>query len=328
MAYHSTSGIATNTADLLVALKNFLVDTVGWTLHDDGSSDTDPYYVFKSYGETGSEDIYLRYIDDSGSNRIFVEAYQYWNASTHTGLNVASNWTYTCVKTLDSSQFIYWLYGDLDHLFVVTKISSSYYGQYAGLINRFWSGAVALTQSAVSPGSDVVIPVSDASILQEAYYYLIKDDGGIGRIQVSSRDTVSTPNTITVYTLGQSFGAGAKIGEDPQPVITGYYNSPSSFYAVNRYDGSTLNGGFTGRCGAANGGLQGDCDPEFRYGRTVLFPWLVSHNAPDNQELRGELIEVYSIGSGNVDVEDTLEIGSDTYKVFNLNGPGWCAVKE
>ena len=41
MAYHSTSGTATNTADLLLKLKDFLVTTCGWTLHDDGSAQAD-----------------------------------------------------------------------------------------------------------------------------------------------------------------------------------------------------------------------------------------------------------------------------------------------
>ena len=42
MAYHNTSGTAANTADLLVRLKDFLVGTVGWSLHDDRSGDAEP----------------------------------------------------------------------------------------------------------------------------------------------------------------------------------------------------------------------------------------------------------------------------------------------
>ena len=46
------------------------------------------------------------------------------------------------------------------------------------------------------------------------------------------------------------------------------------------------------------------------------------------QELRGELIEVYGLGDGAVDSEDVLQISAASYKVFNLSGPGFCAVKE
>jgi len=67
MAYHSTSGTATNTADLLTKLKDFLVTTCGWTLHDDGSATAEPYYVLKSVGESGNEDIYIQFINDTAS---------------------------------------------------------------------------------------------------------------------------------------------------------------------------------------------------------------------------------------------------------------------
>ena len=46
------------------------------------------------------------------------------------------------------------------------------------------------------------------------------------------------------------------------------------------------------------------------------------------QELRGELIEVFAVGGGNVASEDTIQIGTDSYRVFNLTTGGWCAVKE
>ena len=65
MAYHSTSGTASNTADFLVRLKDFLVGTVGWTLRDDRSGDAEPSYVLASAGESGAEDIFLRFVNDS-----------------------------------------------------------------------------------------------------------------------------------------------------------------------------------------------------------------------------------------------------------------------
>jgi hypothetical protein len=60
----------------------------------------------------------------------------------------------------------------------------------------------------------------------------------------------------------------------------------------------------------------------------VMFPWLATLTGSTFQELRGELIEVYGIGNDNVDSEDVLQLGANTYKVFNLSGPGLCAVKE
>ena len=148
MAYHSTTGTAASSADFLVKLKDFLVTTCGWTLHDDGSATAAPYYVLRSCGESGVEDIYLQLINDSGTDRISVHAFLYWDAAAHTGAKEAYSSANTYLRTVDASPFLYWFYADLDHFFVVTKVVATYYGQYSGIIKRFWSGAIALTPGA------------------------------------------------------------------------------------------------------------------------------------------------------------------------------------
>lgn len=329
MAYHSIQGLAHGRLDLLNQLRTFLVTTTGWNLHDDQSADPQPYFVFKSHGESGAEDVYLQFRISTTSGRIHVAAFQYWIAATHTGVNEASHTSYTYLRVEDSADFIFWLFADLDHVFVVTKLISTYYGHYSGLLKRFWSGAIALTQAAVTAGSGVVLQVNDATVVTPGQDYVIKDDAGIERVRVSAIDTAVTPNTITVETLVRDYASGAKIGEDPQPVVNSYYNAPGTFYAVNKFDGWTSASGQQGRCGAANGGLQGETDPEMRYGTTILFPWLASMSGSAvYQELRGELIEIFSVGGGNVASEDTIQIGTDSYRVFNLTTGGWCAVKE
>ena len=329
MAYQSIQGTASGRLDLLNKIKDFLVTTVGWTLHDDQSSDARPYYVFKSVGESGAEDIYLRFQIGQSSGRIEVAAFQYWDNTTQTGIHEAFHASYNYLRVEDSADFIYWIYADLDHVFVVNKIVSTYYGHYSGSIKRFWSSAVAITQAALANGSAVVAQVNDASIFTPDQHYIIKDDTNIERIKITDIDTVATPNTVTIETFTYDYASGTKIGEDPQPVITGYYNMPSTFYAVNKFDGWSSASGQRGRCGAAHGNLQSDSDPERRYNTTILFPWLVSMGTSDSyQELRGELIGIYSTGGANVASEDTVEIGLDSYRVFNLSGGGWCAIKE
>ena len=328
MPYHSATAICPNKEQFMADLLDFLTNTVGWTLHDNMLENAEPSYVLRSCGESGAEDIYLRFADDVNTSRIYVQAWQYWNAETHTGVNGAFITSGTYIRIRDAAEFIYWLYADLDHVFVVTKITTTYSGHYSGLLRRFWSPEVAVTQEAVSAGANVVVPVNIANIFLEGVQYLIKDDASILRVRIVARDTQSTPNTITIEALANGFSAGAKIGEDPQPVVAGLYESPGTFYALNHYNGYANATGQRGRCGAATGGLSIDCDPEYRYGRTVLFPWLASHQDAAYQELRGELIEVYAIGGGNVDSEDILEIDADSYRAFNLSGAGWCAVKE
>jgi len=329
LAYHSTSGTATNTADLLVKLKDFLVTTCGWTLHDDGSAQAEPYYILKSIGESGNEDIYIQIINDTANTDcISVKGYLYWNAATHTGVKVAFYSGGTMISTKDSAQFLYWFYGDLDHFFIVTKITATYYGHYSGVIKRLWSAQTAITQGTVTSGSNVVVQVDDASILTVNKRYIIKDNANIERVLVSARDTNSTPNTVMLAALVNGYTTGAKIGEDPQPVIIGRNTSPGGFYALNKWDGWANASGQVGSCGAVNVTFAGYCDPDARYGLVTILPWLVAMTASNNEELRGELIEVYSIGAGAGDSEDVIDLGTSTYKMFNLSSASWCAVKE
>jgi hypothetical protein len=103
---------------------------------------------------------------------------------------------------------------------------------------------------------------------------------------------------------------------------------PGNFYALNKFDGWASASGQSGSCAAAHGNFHTAANPDQRYGLVTMFPWLVAHTSSAYKELRGELIEIYAIGSGAADSEDVLDLGSATYKIFNLSGPGWCAVKE
>lgn len=330
MAYHSTSGTAASTADMLIKLKDFLVTTCGWTLHDDGSALAEPYYVLKSVGESGMEDIYIQLINDTANiDCISVRGYLYWNASTHAGVKAAYSSGTTMISTKDSAQFLYWFYADFDHICVVTKITAAYYLHYSGIIKRYWSGAVAITQAAVTAGSNVVIQVNDASLLTVGSCYIIKDDANIERIQITARDTASTPNTITVATLASAYSSGAKVGEDPQPVIIGRNNMPGSFYALNKWNGYSGAAAHAGTCAVASGGFACYSDPDVRYGLTIMYPWLAAMTGTGMEEVRGELIEVYCIGSGAGDSEDILDLGTATYKIFNItNSSVWVTIRE
>ena len=328
MAYHSTTGTAASSADFLTRLKDFLVTTCGWTLHDDGSATGTPYYVLRSSGESGAEDIYLQLINDSGTDRISVHAFLYWDAAAHTGVKEAYSSANTYLRTVDASPFLYWFYADLDHFFVVTKVVATYYGQYSGIIKRFWSGAIALTQAPAAAGSNVTVPVSDASLFSAGRAMMIKDNANIERVVVTAVSPGATPPTITLASLVASYAAGAKLGEDPQPVMLGIYTSPGNLYALNKLDGWTTASGQGYSTGAANGGFTTAANPDARYGLTTMFPWLVANTTAGVKEIRGELIEVFAIGGGSADAEDTLDLGTGTYKIFNLSVAGWCAVKE
>lgn len=328
MAYHNTSGTAANTADFLIKLKDFLVTTCGWTLHDDQMGQAQPYFVTKSSGESGNEDIYLQFCNDASVDIISVRGCLYWNATTHTAVKDAFYPAGTCITTKDSAAFLYWFYGDMDHMFIVTKIVATYYGHYSGIIKRFWSDKIAITQGGANAGSNVVVQVDDASFLTINKRYIIKDNANIERVLVTAKDTSATPNTVTIAVLANSYTVGSKLGEDPQPVIVGKNQMPGPFYAVNKFDGWVGSTSQSGGCAAATATYANYADPDLRYGLTTMFPWFVAMTAPSSDELRGELIEVYAIGTGAGDSEDVIDLGTSTYRMFNISSAGWIAVRE
>lgn len=328
MAYHSTSGLANNSLDMLGKLKTFLTETCGWTLHDDGMAQTQPFFVTASHGESGKEDIYLQFIRDGNADMISTRGALYWDNVSHTPVKEAYYGGVTGFRTRDSSQFLYWIFANLDRVFIVTKIVSTYFGHYSGLIKRFWSDKIAVTQAQVGLGSNVVIPVDDASLFSVGKPYLIKDNANIERVMITAVDTVSTPNTVTAASLVKGYYLGAKIGADPQPVIVGRTQNPGSFYSLNKFDGYAGASSQSGTTSAGGGSHLTNSDPDCRYGLTAMFPWLVGHSSASYKEFRGELIEVYSIGGSSSANEDVLDLGSATYKLFYLDSCGWTAIRE
>ena len=328
MALKFLTGSAASRTDLYDKLNTFLVSQVGWTLLDQGAADGRSYRVYNSKGESGNEDIYLRYGPYSSTDSLEVHAYGFWNATTHAGSREAYANGSSKIVIQEGSSFSFWCYADLDRIFVITKVWSTYYGQYSGLIRRFWDSRIAKLKAAVTAGSSVLCSVSDASILQKSRYYIITDGAKMERVKVVDTDTASTPNHILLESVTQAYAVDAKIGEDPQPVIVTDNNAPGSFNAVSRFDGWTSVSGQPGTCGAAHGGLAANADPETRYGSIVLFPWLVAQNGWDCTELRGEIIGVFAHGGGGATAEQLVTSSSGNFRFFNLAGSGWCAVKE
>ena len=213
MAYHNTSGTAADTADFESRLRDFLITTCGWRLHDSGSfSPTVPFWVLASSGESGAEEIYVMLVDDAWASRLSLRVFQYWEATGHAPVGEAWDFDFTFVNTA-SAPFLYWIYADLDHFFIVSKLGAAYFGQYTGLLRRFWSGQMATTQAPATAGENVVIEVDDASILTSPEYYIIQDHQYVERVRVIGRDTAGTPHTVTVETLANTYESAPGSGK-------------------------------------------------------------------------------------------------------------------
>lgn len=164
MAYHSTSGLANNTVDFFSRFRSFIIGTVGWTVLQEDLGAANPFLYISSSGESDKETIYLlfdKFI--ANADKVCVRQALWWNSGTSSAVQPAGSTGYNYVATKDSVTFPYWIYADLDHIFLVTRISTTYSAYYFGGLKRYWSSNMALTQADVNAGSNVVVAVDNAS---------------------------------------------------------------------------------------------------------------------------------------------------------------------
>ncbi|MEN6520330.1 MAG: hypothetical protein ABFD46_04155 [Armatimonadota bacterium] len=103
-------------------------------------------------------------------------------------------------------------------------------------------------------------------------------------------------------------------------------SSMTGGYLLNRYDGYAGQTSHPASTREFSGYQTGVSDPDNRYRLVAMYPVFVT----TDDELRGELIDVYSIGPGAGASEDVLDLGTSTYKIFYVNGgpSTWIAVRE
>lgn len=195
---------------------DYSVTGLGWTLHDAVyavSQDTisaNDYFVVYSAGESGKEDIYVKIIYSSTTTAITVQAYQYWDAATHTGVNgmtAVNNWV---VQNATSGTL--YIYGDLDAVFVNTLLSTNQYALLFGhVVDTEYDSTVAISSASVASGTGVavtldIVPASWAV----GKTVVIRDNANIERIIISD----ITGSVVTFTNVIYSYGAGCKFSRD------------------------------------------------------------------------------------------------------------------
>ncbi len=329
MAYHSTSGIADNTADFFSRLRSFIVSTVGWSVLQEDLGAANPFLYINSAGESGKETTYLLLDKYAATwDKIGVRSALWWNAGASTPVQPAGGVSYNYIGTKDSATFPYWIYADLDHIVVVTRIGTGYNAFYFGIVKRYWSSEMALTLSDVAAGSNVVVPVDDASYFTAGKYFQIINRDAFERMQVVAVDTQSSPQTITIATLLGNYAAGARVGEDVAPVMISRSDTGlSMLHSASRYYGwntSLMDYQVAGSAGGAYGSAANDC----RYNLIGIFPYWVYCGITGNVEIRGQLLDVYEVSTGWGISEDVLDMGDGvTYKYFYVGNRG-IAIRE
>lgn len=329
MAYRSTSGMANNTADFFSKFRSFIVDTVGWTVLQVDLGAANPFLYVGSSGESGKESIYLLFDKFAATaDKVCVRQALWWNSGTSAAVQPAGSTGYNYISTKDATTFPYWIYADLDHIVVVVRIATTYQGFYFGTVKRYWSSNMAITQADVVAGSNVVVPVDNASYFKAGQYYQIINRDKFERMQVSAIDTGANPNTITVATLTNAYVSGARVGEDVATVMMSRSDTAlTMLHTASRYTGwntSLIDAQVAG----SSGGAYGSSANDVRYNLIGVFPYWAYCNTTGHIEIRGQLIEVYETQTTWGVSEDVIDAGNGvTYKFFYIGSKGF-AIRE
>jgi len=329
MAYRSTSGIADNTADFFSKFRSFIVSTAGWTVLQEDLGAANPFLYISSTGESGKETIYLLFDKYAATaDKVCVRQALWWNPGTQAAVLPAGSTGYNYVATKDAATFPYWIYADLDHIVVVVRIGTSYQAFYFGIVKRYWSANMAITQADINAGSSVVVPVDNASYFKAGLYYQIINRDKFERMQVTSIDTVSTPQTITVATLANSYPSGARVGEDVAPVMISRSDTAlTQLHTASRYTG--WNTSLTDvQVSGSSGSSLGSATNDVRYNLIGIFPYWAYCGTTGHIEIRGQLVEVYETSTSWGVSEDVIDAGNGiTYKFFYIGSRGF-AIRE
>lgn len=330
MAYHSTSGLANNTADFFSRFRSFIIGTVGWSVLAEDLGAANPFLYIGSAGETGKETIYLLFDKfTANADKIGARNALWWNPGTSSATQPAGSTGYNYIATRDAATFPYWIYADLDHIVVVVRIGTVYQAFYFGIVRRYWSSSMALTQTDVGSGSNIVVPVDNASYFKVGQYYQIINRDKFERMQITAIDTGASPNTITIASLANAYIAGARVGEDVAPVMISRSDTAlTQFHTASRYTGwnaSFIDVQVAGSAGGAYGSATNDC----RYNLIGIFPYWAYCGTTGHVEIRGQLLDVYEVSTSWGISEDVLDMGGGfTYKYFYVLNNRGVAIRE
>lgn len=281
---------------------------MGWMLYDDQSSASPKYYIFSSTGESSDQMtcyFMLRWGDTA--NKIIPRIYLNWNASTHTGTTQIGADSSLYINSYDASSFYIWVYGDKNHVSIITKCGSTYQGFSVGKPTVvFWTAARATLQGNVTSGSSKTITVSSGGTVNfvAGEQYQIVGAGVEGRDPVTVSSIDSAAGTMVIASLARNYNTGTVIGQTPYPWFLNNLHSQYLFMLGIAGTGTTQEQTNMTKREFADLTF---IDPDARGRGYVIVPWILLEASA--QSMVG-VIDDYSLrcyaGAGN---EDTLHVG-------------------
>lgn len=298
---------------------------VGWTLHDsyyaadENNCAIGDWFVVKSVGESGDEDLYFC-IKWHEANHMNLTAALYWNAVTHVGVQVYGYILADVFYADDDGTISLWIYSDLDSFKIITKPATIYYGADAGRsVNLIYDDTVATCAGALNSGSDISITVdavpSEWAVDRNLF---IRDTADIEKITIKT--LIGT--TITAD-LTNSYLAGSKLVADLCYYCSSGNTMPGARYVLISHLG-TMNQTLTPYYNTA----MGYCDPDEMNAEPVGFPLVMGHTSLG---VHGELKNVLRIDASipGVSSEDVFtDVDGVNWRVFMCYNSAWFAFKE
>lgn len=308
---------------------------IGWTLHDavyavdEDNPAINDYFVMYSPGESGDEDLYIKCTWISGYLKF--QGYQSWDSTTHAG---SSNY-YISGNNLtlaETDAKILWVYGDLDFLACISKLTDSDYRTcYFGKVLPAYSDVsnqVANCASVLSSGSDVSITVG-----------VVPSNWAVGTqlyIRTSHNDAMATVDTekITIKTLVgttitadlvNNYTANSKLSDHVGYLGIGTTQIGSTMNALITPDGSVSNQAVVQRVSVIS---TGDVDPDALGDRIGITRIYISKN---NVGLMGYIPFIRYTPTHNAyfDAEDVLtEVDGTEWRCFHNYYNKYLAFKE
>lgn len=324
MAWSYSYDTASGRADFLSRLNTWLTGTVGWTLHDDQSGGSPAYMIWRSTGEASNQEIYVRMWISTSANRMGFSICRYWDNASHTAYNESPAYAAasTAIVVVDTG-FVYFLFGDKNGFYVVTKSGSTYYLNFATQMLPAWSSALAVTANSESPGSGVEIEVDTVAPFEAGKkYQIVNFNSATGVPELVTVSSVGA-SSIVVASLANTHPAGAKIGELPCRLVVS--NASTSSWPGNCYGWSEIGASVTVGLMTPPTTQLAYIDPDSWYGYYWLWPHIW---AGVNGQIYGASPSLYRVGSGSLSSEDTIVVNGVTYKHFEVNGSAYVCVKE
>lgn len=330
MAHQFATGIATDSGDLLVKLRDFVVTTTGWTSLQDTvtTGATSQYFSVRSLGESGNERTVLRFFRTT-ANTISVLGYLNWASGVGTqqiGSTSGTAGTGTFILTDDDDFVKYWFFGSLDRVVVITRttVRAASSTVYAGLYTRARSSTVVTCTNTPAAGTNVVINVASTAWATVGNYYTIVDDNNFEWFKVTA---LSTNVSVTAEKLFSSYASGSRLGEDPRPCVVLAETQNLGLYNANHYMQAPawrrvpMTQGFVRTVPLAEGGYERLMLDAGVNNKALLWPIGVYDEAILSSGYCGQLVESFVVAQEGVATDDTITVGGSTYRVFITAAP-------